>query len=150
MTIGSVIKQSRLSKNIKQSTVAGEVGVTVQTYIKWENDETEPKASQIEKLSKVLGVPSSAICSGLAPQKMELTAFMRIFSKLNDRASGFELGISIWEMIENDNSFLAKLRKNAGIPEFTYDHVEFGDDGEPIFLKDVNGQLVEARDPLWD
>jgi len=151
MSVGDVIKQSRLSKKLKQSTVASEVGVTVQTYIKWENDETEPKASQIAKLSEILGVSSNSICKGIVDSKRELTGFMRYFSKLNDKATDFEIGISIWESIENDEAFLSKLRKNAGIPEFTYETVEFDEKGEPIFFTTApNGQMVEAKDPLWD
>ncbi len=151
MSVGSVIKQSRLSKKLKQSTIAKEVGVTVQTYIKWESDDTEPKASQIAKLSEILDVSSNSICKGLTDSKRELTSFMRYFSKLTDKASNFEIGVSIWETTENDETFLNKLRKNAGIPEFTYDDIEFDEDGEPVFLKVApSGELVIAKDPLWD
>jgi transcriptional regulator with XRE-family HTH domain len=38
--------------------------VTVQTLIKWENDITEPKASQVSKLSKILNISESEICKG--------------------------------------------------------------------------------------
>jgi transcriptional regulator with XRE-family HTH domain len=151
MSIGSVIKDSRIRKNLKQSAVAADVGVTVQTYIKWENDETEPKASQIAKLSGILGVSSNSICTGMEDKKYELTRFMRLFSKLNDKASDFEVGISIWEMLESDEGFIERLRKNAGIPEFTYDHIEFNEHGEPIYLVDDGmGYMTEVKDPLWD
>mgnify|MGYP001021545177 CR=1 FL=1 len=59
MSLGEVIKNARLRKNIKQAEIAKEIGVTVQTYIKWEANETEPKASQVAKLSKAyLRMPS--------------------------------------------------------------------------------------------
>lgn len=35
--------------------------VTLQTYQKWESGKTEPKATQIELLSKGLGVPVEAL-----------------------------------------------------------------------------------------
>jgi transcriptional regulator with XRE-family HTH domain len=150
MSVGSVIKESRISKSLKQTTVASEVGVTVQTYIKWENNETEPKASQIAKLSEILKISSNSICRGEADEKYELTQFMRYFSRLNEKASDFETGISIWEMIESDDEFLKKMRKNAGIAEFTYDHIDIDENGEPVYLKsNGNNVMVEVKDDLW-
>lgn len=150
MSVGSVIKESRISKSLKQTTVASEVGVTVQTYIKWENNETEPKASQIAKLSEILKISSNSICRGEADKKYELTHFMRSFSRLNEKASDFETGVSIWEMIESDEDFLVKMRKNAGIAEFNYDDVEVDDNGEVVYLKNNgNNEMIEVKDPLW-
>ena len=79
MSLGEVIKNARLRKNIKQAEIAKEVGVTVQTYIKWEANETEPKASQVAKLSKALELSTNAICFGEENQKMYLPGFMRVF-----------------------------------------------------------------------
>ena len=53
MMIGSVLKEARALKNLSQPEVARLVGVTKQTYLKWENDTTEPKATKISKLAKV-------------------------------------------------------------------------------------------------
>ena len=64
MSLGEVIKDARLKKNMKQAEIAKEVGITVQTYIKWEADETEPKASQVVKLGKVLDLSANEICAG--------------------------------------------------------------------------------------
>ena len=151
MSIGTVIKESRVSKSLKQTTVASHVGVTVQTYIKWESDETEPRASQIAKLSEILGVSSNSICKGVTDKKHDLTEFMRYFSKLNDKASDFEVGISIWEIVESDEAFLKNMRKNAGIPEFTYELADLNDDGEIVYMAtNRKGELVEVKDPLWD
>jgi transcriptional regulator with XRE-family HTH domain len=46
--LNNVIKEARLERNLKQEDVAAYVGVTVQTYSKWENGKTEPKASQVQ------------------------------------------------------------------------------------------------------
>lgn len=43
--IGSVLKEARALRNLCQPEVARLVGVTKQTYLKWENDTTEPKAT---------------------------------------------------------------------------------------------------------
>ncbi|MBF4333402.1 XRE family transcriptional regulator, partial [Vibrio anguillarum] len=45
--IGDVLKEARIKINLSQSDMASKVGVTKQTYMKWENNITEPKASQV-------------------------------------------------------------------------------------------------------
>jgi len=146
MSIGNVIKQSRLSQSLKQSTVASEVGVTVQTYIKWENDETEPKASQVEKLSKILGISSSSICKGERFNKMEMTAFIRYFSKVIPHANDFEVGLTVWNQIENDHEFISELRKNAGIP-FNPASQQYIPEEDDVIFYDELGNVIE--DPLF-
>ena len=37
-----VLKDTRLSLNLKQADVAEYVGITTQTYMKWENGKNEP------------------------------------------------------------------------------------------------------------
>lgn len=143
MSIGSVIKEARLRKNIKQSTVASEVGVTVQTYIKWEGDETEPKASQVAKLSEILGLPCGSICKGETFNKWEMTAFMRQFSKVAQAANDFEVGLTIWNNIDDDNTFIKELRKNAGV-EYAPAAVDFDHTtGEVYEYDEFGNQYVD-------
>ena len=59
-----VLKEMRERKQLKQSEVAEYVGVTAQTYMKWENGKNEPKASDITKLAEVLNVSESELCRG--------------------------------------------------------------------------------------
>ncbi|NAZ72038.1 helix-turn-helix transcriptional regulator [Vibrio toranzoniae] len=59
-----VLKEMRERKQLKQSEVADYVGVTAQTYMKWENGKNEPKASDIKKLAEILSVSESEICRG--------------------------------------------------------------------------------------
>jgi transcriptional regulator with XRE-family HTH domain len=147
MSVGNVIKAARLKKSIKQSTVAKEVGVTVQTYIKWENDETEPKASQVAKLGAILGISNNSICLGLADSKMELTGFIRYFSKVVSHANDFEVGLTIWENIQNDYDFINKLRKNAGIA-FEPAYTEYDPERDEVIFLDANNN--EITDPLFE
>ena len=56
MALSDVIKQSRIRKDLKQEDAAQLLKVTVQTYSKWENGITEPKASQVAELSDILNV----------------------------------------------------------------------------------------------
>lgn len=147
MSVGNVIKTARLKKNIKQSTVAKEVGVTVQTYIKWEGDETEPKASQIAKLGGILGISNNSICLGVEDSKMELTSFIRYFSKVVNHANDFEVGMTIWENIESDHDFINKLRKNAGVA-FEPASTDFNQKTGDVHYYDHFGN--EISDPLFN
>lgn len=115
MSLGEVIKDARLKKNIKQAEIAKEVGITVQTYIKWEADETEPKASQVVKLGKVLDLSANEICAGKRSYKMNLPSFMVAFSKIQQQASALELALSVWETVEDDQTFIDSVRKNANL-----------------------------------
>ncbi|EHM50222.1 helix-turn-helix transcriptional regulator [Cardiobacterium valvarum] len=145
MSLGEVIKNARLRKNIKQAEIAKEIGVTVQTYIKWEANETEPKASQVAKLSKALGLSANAICSGEESQKMDLPAFMRVFSKIQQHASEFELALSIWEAIESDETFIKSIRKNARLGFHPYD-TDYDPNTGKVTHIGLNGE--EVFDPL--
>ena len=64
MSIGSVLKDRRIALNIKQEDIAEQIGLTVQTVSKWERDVTEPKASQVAQLSKILKISEKEICGG--------------------------------------------------------------------------------------
>ena len=145
MSLGEVIKNARLRKNIKQAEIAKDVGVTVQTYIKWEANETEPKASQVAKLSKALELSTNAICFGEENQKMDLPGFMRVFSKIQQRASEFELALSIWESVENDETFIKSIRKNARLQFIPYD-TDYDPNTGQINHLGPNGE--EIFDPL--
>jgi transcriptional regulator with XRE-family HTH domain len=65
MALKDVIKEARVKQNLKQDDAAEMVGVPVQTYSKWENGKTEPKASQVSKLAEIFGLSEKEICSGI-------------------------------------------------------------------------------------
>lgn len=62
--IGNFLKERRLFLSLTQPYLASRLGVTKQTILKWENGQTEPKASQVLILSQVLCVTPAEICSG--------------------------------------------------------------------------------------
>ena len=117
MALNDVIKNARLKRNLKQEDAAKLVGVTVQTYSKWENGKTEPKASQIAKLSKILGVSTNEICTGEKSEKLELIEFMKMVSEISRGTSDFELKMAIWESIDDDFTFINNLRNYSSIPD---------------------------------
>ncbi|MCG6295771.1 helix-turn-helix transcriptional regulator, partial [Vibrio vulnificus] len=59
-----VLKEMREKARLKQSEVAEYVGVTPQTYMKWENGKNEPKASNLKKLAEILNVSEVELCRG--------------------------------------------------------------------------------------
>ncbi|NRA94281.1 MAG: helix-turn-helix transcriptional regulator, partial [Psychroserpens sp.] len=65
-----VLKETRLSLNLKQADVAEYVGITTQTYMKWENGKNEPKASHVKKLAEILNISEVEICRGELSNKI--------------------------------------------------------------------------------
>ena len=117
MTLKDVIKDARLKRSMKQEEAAELVGVTVQTYSKWENGKTEPKASQVAKLSEILGVSTSEICNGSTSKKLEAMQFMSMVSKISKGISDFDFKMAIWESIDNDQLFLDNLKNRKTVSE---------------------------------
>ncbi len=105
--IGSVLKEARALKNLSQPEVANLVGVTKQTYLKWENDTTEPKATQVYRLAKVLGITSDEICSGKLNSKMSLNSFIINMSKVG--ADSGMTALRVWEQVPDHKDFLNSL-----------------------------------------
>lgn len=81
MALSDIIKSYRIKKNFKQEDVAEMVGVTVQTYSKWENGKTEPKASQLVKLAKALYCSTDALL-----HENEATTLNGMLSNVSSRA----------------------------------------------------------------
>ncbi len=111
MALKDVIKDARLKKNLKQEEAAKLAGVTVQTYSKWENGKTEPKASQVAIISEVLGVSTNAICSGKESEKLEMMEFMSMASNLSHNISSFDQQMAVWESVDDDYRYLNNLKK---------------------------------------
>lgn len=112
MALCDVIKQARIRKDIKQEDAALLMNVTVQTYSKWENGITEPKASQVEQLSEILNVSTQLICCGKESEKLEMVDFIRLVSKQTKDLSQFELIETIWHHIEDDSIFIEALKQH--------------------------------------
>lgn len=119
MTIGNTLKDRRISLNVKQDDIAEQMGVTVQTVSKWERDITEPKASQVHQLSKVLKLSEKEICQGKTlDAKNEPFDFVRKVSILMSEVPHTELLVGMQEFIDDENGFLEML---AGISDYPFD-----------------------------
>lgn len=51
----------RKKKGFTQSHIAKEIGVTQQTYSKWETGKSKPTIDKIPKISKVLEIPITSL-----------------------------------------------------------------------------------------
>jgi len=122
MALKDVIKEARLKKNLKQEEAAKLAGVTVQTYSKWENGKTEPKASQVAIVSKSLNVSTDAICNGKESEKLEPMEFMKLYSKYSQDINPFDQGMAIWDCIKDDKEFLNTLKYYNALPDEVLDY----------------------------
>ena len=115
MSVGSTIKERRESLSMEQDDLANKVGVTVQTMSKWERDLTEPKASQVYKLSKALKLSERDICKGESRQKeaMEPFEFVRKVSILIQEVPQTELLVGMQEFIEDDDYVKGLIAKES-------------------------------------
>ncbi|WP_419237601.1 helix-turn-helix transcriptional regulator [Photobacterium leiognathi subsp. mandapamensis] len=105
-----IIKDARLGLGLKQEDVANEVGVTKQTYLKWENGSTEPRASQVVKLSKALKLSTDEICTGKKNVKYTLDEFIARLSYY--RASREIEVMEAWKHIADHEDFFKSVNLN--------------------------------------
>ncbi len=114
--LNNVIKEARLRRNIKQEDVAKFVGVTVQTYSKWENGKTEPKASQVSKLSAILKISEKEICNGKLSTYYELEVFMKEISNIYRGTDGFNQLIATYNSCDHDE-YIKNLKEQCVLDE---------------------------------
>ncbi|EOX4383417.1 helix-turn-helix transcriptional regulator [Vibrio cholerae] len=107
-----VLKEMRERKQLKQSEVAEHVGVTAQTYMKWENGKNEPKASDIKKLAEILCVSESEICRGqkFASDISEIQ-FMKKTASIMKELDEVTFTSILFEFITDKKGFMEKLEK---------------------------------------
>lgn len=90
-----VLKERRKALRLKQSEVAEKIGVTTQTYMKWENGIYEPKISYVTKIAKVLNVSEKEICKGELNKSAEYS-----LNEFLDDYSYYERIIGRWKVIK--------------------------------------------------
>ncbi len=105
-----VLREARTKLRLKQEEVAEKVKVSKQTYLKWENGTTEPKASQVEMLSKVLDVTPNEICKGQLNTRYAFDEFIRRKAMTNAHLE-VEL-LMLWELIPDHEAYIRALDEN--------------------------------------
>ncbi|MBO6853010.1 MAG: helix-turn-helix transcriptional regulator [Marivivens sp.] len=63
-TFGDRLAGAREAAGLKQSELAAQLGVKVETLIAWEHDLKEPRANRLQMLSGMLGVSLSWLLTG--------------------------------------------------------------------------------------
>ncbi len=121
MMIKDVLKSARNELNLSQEEVAEAIGITKQTYLKWENGTTEPKATQVVQLSKVLKVSPNEICSGVRNKRMGLEDF--ILHTALSKVPREVITMYSWEMIPDHIDFFEKIN---GLTEEEF-YSDYGD-----------------------
>lgn len=108
--IGETLKSARANINVSQEELAKRLGVTKQTYMKWENNVTEPKASQIAQLSNLLQISADEICTGKLHKRYSLQDFMHRLKYLDDTTRT----IRFWEELNDQEGFFIRTEKEFG------------------------------------
>jgi transcriptional regulator with XRE-family HTH domain len=122
MSIGSVLKDRRIVLNIKQEDIAEQMKVTVQTVSKWERDITEPKASQVSKLSQILKISEKEICQGdIQNGKVDPLDFVRRVDTLMQHVPRTEMLIGMHEFIIDTDGFIQMLAEASEYPFELFD-----------------------------
>ncbi|EGI17663.1 putative helix-turn-helix-containing protein [Escherichia coli M605] len=107
-----VLRLNREKLKLKQSDIADYVGVTTQTYMKWENGKNEPKASHIKKLSEILNVTANEICQGqIYDTHYEAIDFMKKVASLQKFIDEVSFTSLLYNHIKEKKLFIAELEK---------------------------------------
>ncbi|KII76724.1 Cro/Cl family transcriptional regulator [Vibrio renipiscarius] len=141
-----VLRKARTELGLKQNEVAEMVGVTQQTYLKWENGKSEPKISQAGKLASALKVSEKELCQGeFHKQKMDTLEFIRKVETLLQHVPQSEFLIGIQEYIHDEEGFIDFLRNASDYP-FELFNIEKIDNAR-YMLEMVESGAFKFEDP---
>ncbi|MBO2582368.1 helix-turn-helix domain-containing protein [Shewanella algae] len=147
-----VLREAREARKLKQAEVAEYVGVTPQTYMKWENGKNEPKASNIKLLAEILKISESEICRGEVKHfKMEPLEFVRRVGILMSEVPQTEMLIGMHEYINDTEGFIDMLSKVSNYPYelFEIEEKEARIYNAKFMLKVVGQEAVEGESELY-
>lgn len=116
-----VLKERRKALRLKQSEVAEKIGVTTQTYMKWENGIYEPKISYVKKIAKVLNVSEKEICKGELNKSVEysLNEFLDDYSYYERIIGRWKVIKIMYDNIEDVEEFKNDLEKEVDMDDET-------------------------------
>ncbi|EBL1740070.1 XRE family transcriptional regulator [Salmonella enterica] len=108
-----ILRQSRERLKLKQMEVADYVGVTTQTYMKWENGKNEPKANNIKKLAEILNVSETEICRGemYDIDIYEQVDFMKKVASLQNSIDEVTFTSLLYHFIKDKSKFISRLER---------------------------------------
>lgn len=113
VVLQNVLREAREALHLKQTDVAEYVGVTTQTYLKWENGKNEPKASHLKKLTEILQVTGSELIEGkLISNNIDQLSFMKKVSPVRTLIDDVTFMSLIYDSIEDKDKFLSELHRS--------------------------------------
>ncbi|WCE32643.1 helix-turn-helix transcriptional regulator [Vibrio sp. SCSIO 43137] len=129
-----VLKETREIRGLKQSEIAEYVGVTPQTYMKWENGKNEPKASHLKKLAEILKVSEIEMCRGKRnSESYHPIEFMKNIAKYQRYIDSVTFTSILFDYIEDKSDFIDKLEEEIKSTHgFTGDEIKYLSEDEKI------------------
>lgn len=80
------IKELRESRNLNQMEVAQGIGVSKNTYLKYEKNEQSPLLSTVEKIADFYGISTIELISDHKPERdNQVCAKLKIIEQLNEK-----------------------------------------------------------------
>ena len=137
----NVLREAREALHLKQAEVAEYVGVTTQTYLKWENGKNEPKASHLKKLTEILKVTGSELIDGqLINDGVDQLSFMQKVSPARTFIDDITFLSLIYNGVENKDKFLSDLDRSVKkLHGFGIEHL----DNMPISVEEEANKKME-------
>lgn len=111
-----ILKAKREQRNLKQSDMAKLLGVTTQTYLKWENGVYEPRASHIKKLAEILDISEMEICRGYLFERhneYDVIDFIKEIDRHRQWVKDTELMTIVYKYIYEKDKFINELETKA-------------------------------------
>lgn len=79
------IKELRKSRNLNQMEAAAAIGISKNTYIKYEKDEQSPLLSTVEKIADYYGVDITELVGKETKNEDQLCAKLKLLNQLNEK-----------------------------------------------------------------
>lgn len=73
MSFGERLRKLRTARGLKQEELAEAMGITRQTFSRWESDLFEPRLSDLLALAKILNVTLDELATGEKPRTLEVS-----------------------------------------------------------------------------
>ncbi|MEZ8909402.1 helix-turn-helix domain-containing protein [Vibrio atlanticus] len=102
-----ILKAARERAGLTQEEIAKRIKVAKQTYLKWENGDTEPKATQIKLLAQELKISADEICNGVLFERYNLDDF--IMEQMISQAPSDIITLRTWQFIHDHQGYMDSL-----------------------------------------
>ncbi|CAK2172253.1 putative transcriptional regulator [Vibrio crassostreae] len=102
-----MLRAARERAGLTQEEIAKRIKVAKQTYLKWENGDTEPKATQIKLLAQELKISADEICNGVLFERYALDDF--IMEQMVSQAPPNIVTLRTWQFIHDHQGYIESL-----------------------------------------